>query len=98
MPLDLSQAGGAWSVRNGVLSVDGGVQNGEQALKLFLLGTGMDVRPHPHIGLATVTFLFDGEIVHRDSLGTDIPIRPGALEFAVDRRAPEADLPGCRGG
>src|SRR4051812_25660668 len=36
----------------------------------FLLGHGMDVRPHPHIGLATVTYLFDGEIVHRDSLGS----------------------------
>jgi redox-sensitive bicupin YhaK (pirin superfamily) len=33
-------------------------------------GTGLDVRPHPHIGLATVTYLFDGEILHRDSLGT----------------------------
>jgi redox-sensitive bicupin YhaK (pirin superfamily) len=47
----------------------------------FLLGEGVDVRPHPHIGLATVTYLFDGEIVHRDSLGTDIPIRPGALNL-----------------
>ena len=36
----------------------------------FVLGEGIDVRPHPHIGLATVTYLFDGEIVHRDSLGT----------------------------
>src|SRR5215207_11648006 len=36
----------------------------------FLLGAGMDVRPHPHIGLSTVTYLFDGEIMHRDSLGT----------------------------
>ena len=36
----------------------------------FLLGQGIDVRPHPHIGLATVTYLFDGEIMHRDSLGT----------------------------
>jgi redox-sensitive bicupin YhaK (pirin superfamily) len=47
----------------------------------FLLGEGMDVRPHPHIGLATVTYLFDGEIVHRDSLGTHIPIRPGAMNL-----------------
>src|SRR3712207_3867687 len=45
----------------------------------FLLGQGMDVRPHPHIGLATVTYLFDGEVVHRDSLGTLETIRPGAL-------------------
>ncbi len=36
----------------------------------FLLGQGLDVRPHPHIGLSTVTYLFDGEIMHRDSLGT----------------------------
>jgi len=47
----------------------------------FLIGTGIDVRPHPHIGLATVTYLFDGEIVHRDSLGTELPIRPGELNL-----------------
>jgi redox-sensitive bicupin YhaK (pirin superfamily) len=47
----------------------------------FLLGQGVDVRPHPHIGLATVTYLFDGEIVHRDSLGTLETIRPGALNL-----------------
>jgi redox-sensitive bicupin YhaK (pirin superfamily) len=47
----------------------------------FLLGTGLDVRPHPHIGLATVTYLFDGEIMHRDSLGTAAPIRPGELNL-----------------
>lgn len=40
-------------------------------------GDGLDVRPHPHIGFATVTYLFDGEIVHRDSLGSRQPIRPG---------------------
>jgi hypothetical protein len=45
----------------------------------FLLGAGMDVRPHPHIGLSTVTYLFDGEIMHRDSLGTVLAIRPGEL-------------------
>src|SRR5215218_10889296 len=47
----------------------------------FRSGQGIDVRPHPHIGLATVTYLFDGEIVHRDSLGSDVPIRPGALNL-----------------
>ena len=47
----------------------------------FLLGQGIDVRPHPHIGLSTVTYLFDGEIVHRDSLGTELAIRPGALNL-----------------
>jgi hypothetical protein len=47
----------------------------------FLLTNGIDVRPHPHIGLATVTYLFEGEIFHRDSLGTALPIRPGALNL-----------------
>jgi len=47
----------------------------------FLIGSGIDVRPHPHIGLATVTYLFDGEIVHRDSLGTALPIKPGELNL-----------------
>src|SRR4051812_12634674 len=47
----------------------------------FLLGAGMDVRPHPHIGLSTVTYLFDGEVMHRDSLGTELPIRPGELNW-----------------
>jgi redox-sensitive bicupin YhaK (pirin superfamily) len=44
-------------------------------------GQGIDVRPHPHIGLATVTFLFDGEIMHRDSLGTAAAIRPGEVNW-----------------
>jgi redox-sensitive bicupin YhaK (pirin superfamily) len=48
---------------------------------MFSAGKGVDVRPHPHIGLATVTYLFDGEIVHRDSLGTAMPIRPGAVNL-----------------
>jgi redox-sensitive bicupin YhaK (pirin superfamily) len=52
----------------------------------FLLGQGLDVRPHPHIGLATVTYLFDGEIMHRDSLGTAQPIRPGALNVMTAGR------------
>jgi len=47
----------------------------------FLIGTGMDVRPHPHIGLATVTYLFDGEIVHRDSLGSALAVKPGELNL-----------------
>jgi redox-sensitive bicupin YhaK (pirin superfamily) len=49
-------------------------------------GTGLDVRPHPHIGLATVTYLFDGEILHRDSLGTVQPIRPGAVNWMTAGR------------
>lgn len=52
----------------------------------FLLGNGLDVRPHPHIGLSTVTYLFDGEIVHRDSLGTDLAIRPGELNWMTAGR------------
>ena len=47
----------------------------------FDLGQGMDVRPHPHINLATVTYLFDGAIDHRDSLGTFATIRPGAVNL-----------------
>jgi redox-sensitive bicupin YhaK (pirin superfamily) len=45
------------------------------------VGQGMDVRPHPHIALATLTYLFDGEIVHRDSLGSLQPIRPGDVNW-----------------
>ncbi len=44
-------------------------------------GGGLDVRPHPHIGLATVTYLHAGEILHRDSLGCVQPIRPGAVNW-----------------
>ncbi len=44
-------------------------------------GEGMDVRPHPHINLATVTYLFEGAIDHRDSLGTFATIRPGAVNL-----------------
>jgi len=53
---------------------------------VFRAGDGIDVRPHPHIGLATVTYLFDGEIVHRDSLGSAIPIRPGAVNWMTAGR------------
>ncbi|GIL00189.1 MAG: hypothetical protein BroJett030_00880 [Alphaproteobacteria bacterium] len=52
----------------------------------LLTGQGIDVRPHPHIGLATVTYLFDGEFRHRDSLGTDQVIRPGAVNWMVAGR------------
>lgn len=45
------------------------------------LGSGMDVRPHPHIGLATVTWLFEGAIDHRDSLGSFATIRPGQVNL-----------------
>src|SRR5437870_7193538 len=53
---------------------------------VFRSGQGLDVRPHPHIGLATVTYLFDGEILHRDSLGTVQPIRPGAVNWMTAGR------------
>ena len=52
----------------------------------FHAGHGIDVRPHPHIGLATVTFLFDGEIMHRDSLGTAAAIRPGEVNWMTAGR------------
>ena len=48
---------------------------------VFKSGNGLDVRPHPHIGLATVTYLFDGEIMHRDSLGSAVAIKPGELNL-----------------
>ncbi|MCZ8375914.1 MAG: pirin family protein [Beijerinckiaceae bacterium] len=64
----------------------------------FLLGQGLDVRPHPHIGLSTVTYLFDGSIRHRDSLGVVKDITPGALNLMTagrgvvhsERSSPEA--------
>jgi len=49
----------------------------------FITGAGIDVRPHPHIGLATVTYLLAGEFQHRDSLGTDQMIYPGAVNWMV---------------
>ena len=64
----------------------------------FVAGKGMDVRPHPHIGLATVTWLFDGVIRHRDSLGSLADIRPGEVNWMTsghgivhsERTPPEA--------
>lgn len=49
-------------------------------------GSGLDVRPHPHIGLSTVTYLFEGEIIHRDSIGYNAPIRPGAVNWMTAGR------------
>ena len=49
----------------------------------FLTGAGIDVRPHPHIGLGTVTYLLNGRIHHRDSLGTDQWIEPGAVNWML---------------
>jgi len=52
----------------------------------FEPGHGIDVRPHPHIGLATVTYLFEGEIDHKDSLGSDQPIVPGDINWMTAGR------------
>ena len=52
----------------------------------FRAGQGMDVRPHPHIGLATVTYLFEGTIIHRDSLGSVEAIRPGDINWMTAGR------------
>lgn len=70
----------------------------------FAPGEGIDVRPHPHINLATVTYLFEGEIVHRDSLGSLQPIRPGAINWMTagrgivhsERTGPETRRAGSR--
>jgi redox-sensitive bicupin YhaK (pirin superfamily) len=48
---------------------------------VFLTDQGIDVRPHPHINLSTLTYLFEGEILHRDSLGTEKTIQPGAVNW-----------------
>ena len=53
---------------------------------LFTAGHVLDVRPHPPIGLATVTYLFDGEMLHRDSLGNVQPIRPGEVNWMTAGR------------
>lgn len=66
-------------------------------------GHGLDVRPHPHIGLATVTYLFEGEILHRDSLGSVQAIRPGEVNWMIagrgiahsERTAPELRAAGA---
>jgi redox-sensitive bicupin YhaK (pirin superfamily) len=68
----------------------------------FRAGQGVDVRPHPHIGLATVTYLYAGEIVHRDSLGTLVAIRAHEVNWMTagrgivhsERTSPERRLKG----
>lgn len=70
----------------------------------FAPGQGMDVRPHPHIGLATLTYLFDGELVHRDTLGSVQTIVPGDVNWMSagrgiahsERTSPEARTRGAR--
>lgn len=71
---------------------------------VFDAGRGLDVRPHPHIGLATITYVFEGEILHRDSLGSVQPIRPGDVNWMTagrgiahsERTAPELRARGTR--
>ena len=70
----------------------------------FPAGEGIDVRPHPHIGLATVTYLFEGSMVHRDSLGSVQTIVPGDVNWMTagngiahsERSSPEAREKGAR--
>ena len=70
----------------------------------LLTDQGMDVRPHPHIGLGTVTYLYQGGIMHRDSLGYELEIEPGAVNWMVagkgithsERSAPERLAAGDR--
>jgi redox-sensitive bicupin YhaK (pirin superfamily) len=47
------------------------------------ISKSLDVRPHPHIGLSTVTYLFDGEIMHRDSVGSEQAIQPGEMNWMI---------------
>jgi redox-sensitive bicupin YhaK (pirin superfamily) len=73
---------------------------------LFGPGQGLDVRPHPHINLATVSYLFEGEILHRDSLGSVASIQPGAVNLMVagrgivhsERTGPDVRAAGSRLG
>ena len=65
---------------------------------VFPPGKGVDVRPHPHINLATVTYLFEGVLLHRDSLGSIREIRPGAVNWMTagkgivhSERSPQSD-------
>jgi redox-sensitive bicupin YhaK (pirin superfamily) len=50
------------------------------------IASNVDVRPHPHIGLSTLTYLFDGEIMHRDSVGSEVAIEPGEVNWMVAGR------------
>jgi redox-sensitive bicupin YhaK (pirin superfamily) len=68
----------------------------------FRSGKGLDVRPHPHIGLSTLTYLYDGEIIHRDTLGMNAAIHPGEVNWMTagrgivhsERTAPERRVDG----
>ena len=68
----------------------------------FRSGKGLDVRPHPHIGLSTLTYLYNGEIIHRDTLGMNAAIHPGEVNWMTagrgivhsERTAPERRVEG----
>jgi redox-sensitive bicupin YhaK (pirin superfamily) len=70
--------------------------------RVFAAGHGFDMRPHPHIGLASVTYLIDGEIIHRDSIGSVQAIRPGEVNWMTagsgvvhsERASPESRASG----
>ncbi|MGV2836276.1 pirin family protein, partial [Pseudomonas shirazensis] len=47
----------------------------------YAAGSGMDIHQHPHIGLATLTYLFEGELLHKDSIGSDQRVRPGEVSW-----------------
>jgi redox-sensitive bicupin YhaK (pirin superfamily) len=72
----------------------------EMGPAVFAPGQGIDVRPHPHIGIATITYLFAGEIMHRDSLGYEQPIQAGAVNLMTagrgivhsERAGPDRDV------
>jgi redox-sensitive bicupin YhaK (pirin superfamily) len=72
--------------------------------RTLLPGAGIDVRPHPHIGLATLSYLFEGELMHRDSLGSEQIIRPGDVNWMIagrgvvhsERSTPESRRAGAR--
>src|SRR5437016_6792444 len=59
-------------------------------------GEGIDVRPHPHIGLATVTYLLDGELIHRDSIGSQQLIRAGEINWMTAGRGIAQDRKSTR--
>jgi redox-sensitive bicupin YhaK (pirin superfamily) len=77
--------------------------SGQMGPEILGAGRGLDVAPHPHIGLATVTYLFEGELLHRDSLGTVALIRPGEVNWMTagrgiahsERTPPEARRTGA---
>jgi redox-sensitive bicupin YhaK (pirin superfamily) len=58
----------------------------------FRSGKGLDVRPHPHIGLSTLTYLYDGEIIHRDTLGVNAAIHPGEVNWMTAMMSKDEEI------